>query len=54
MLDVWSLSQLVTEWFEDMIGEYVEAKDVFIAFTVDQGLTVVNAIQSLNVPVVLC
>lgn len=44
----------MTEWFEDMMGEYVEAKDVFIAFTVDQGLNVVNAIHSLNVPVVLC
>ena len=49
-----ALSQLVAEWFENMIGGYVEAKDVFIAFTVDQGLNVVNAIHSLNVPVVLC
>ena len=49
-----ALSQLVVEWFENMIGGYVEAKDVFIAFTVDQGLNVVNAIHSLNVPVVLC
>ena len=37
-----------------MMGEYVEAKNVFIAFTVDQGLNVVNAIHPLNVPVVLC
>ena len=36
------------------MGEYVEAKDIFIAFSVDQGLNVVNAIHSLNVPVVLC
>lgn len=49
-----ALSQLVTEWFGDMMGARVEAKDVFIAFTVDQGGNVVNAIHSLNVPVVLC
>ena len=58
MLDVWPriphCLKLVTEWFEDMMREYVEAKDVFIALTLDQGLNVVNAIHSLNVPVVLC
>lgn len=36
------------------MGDMVEAKDVFIAFTVDQGGNVVNAIKALEVPVVLC
>ena len=36
------------------MGDRVEPSDVFLAFTVDQGLNVVNAIEALNVPVVVC
>ena len=37
-----------------MMGDGVLTKDVFIAFTVDQGANVVNAIEALGVIVVLC
>ena len=46
--------QFVSEWFEDIIGPSVQARDVFIAFTVDQGGNIVNAIKSLGVEVVIC
>ena len=46
--------QVVSEWFEDIIGPSVQARDVFIAFTVDQGGKIVNAIKSLGVEVVMC
>ena len=46
--------QVVSEWFEDIIGPSVQARDVFIAFTVDQGGNIVNAIKSLGVEVVTC
>ena len=36
------------------MGDRAEPSDVFLAFTVDQGLNVVNAIEALNVPVVVC
>ena len=36
------------------MGDRVEPSDVFLAFTVDQGLNVVNAIEALNIPVVVC
>ena len=38
-----------------MLGDGVLTKDVFIAFTVDQGVNnVVNAIEALGVIVVMC
>ena len=37
-----------------MMGDGVLTKDVFIAFTVDQGANLVNAIEALGVIVVLC
>ena len=36
-------SQLTQEFFAGFMGESVEPKDVFLAFTVDQGGNVVNA-----------
>ena len=36
-------SQLAQESFAGFMGEFVETKDVFVAFTVDQGGNVVNA-----------
>ena len=36
------------------MGEPVEAQDVFLAFTVDQGGNVVNACKALGVPVIKC
>ena len=36
------------------MGDRVEPSDVFLAFIVDQGLNVVNAIEALNIPVVVC
>ena len=46
--------QVTKEWFAPMMGDRVLTKDVFIAFTVDQGANVVNAIEALGVIVVLC
>ena len=46
--------QITQEWFSKLVGDRVEPSDVFLAFTVDQGLNVVNAIEALNVPVVVC
>ena len=46
--------QITQEWFSKLVGDRVEPSDVFLAFTVDQGLNVVNAIEDLNVPVVVC
>ena len=40
-------------WFSNT-GDSVEPSDVFLAFAVDQGLNVVNAIEALNIPVVVC
>ena len=37
-----------------MMRDGILKKDVFIAFTVDQGANVVNAIEALGVIVVLC
>ena len=37
-----------------MVGEEVEQKYVFIAFTVDQGGNVVNACNSFGLPVLKC
>ena len=42
--------QITQEWFSKLVGDRVEPSDVFLAFTVDQGLNVVNAIEALNVP----
>ena len=36
-------SQLTQEFYADFMCESVEPKDVFLAFTVDQGGNVVNA-----------
>ena len=41
------------EWFSKFVGNRVEPSDVFLALTVDQGYNVVNAIEALNVPVVV-
>ena len=46
--------QITQEWFSKLVGDRVEPSDVFLAFTVDQGLNVVSAIEALNVPVVVC
>ena len=46
--------QLTTEFFGELMGEDVEPKDVFLAFTVDQGGNVDNACQSLDVDVLKC
>lgn len=47
-------SQLTREYFADFMGESVEPRDVFLAFTVDQGGNVVNACVALGVPVIKC
>lgn len=47
-------TQLVEEHFASFMGEFVEASQVFLAFTVDQGGNVVNACEALNVPVIKC
>lgn len=47
-------SQLTLEYFADFMGGSVEPKDVFLAFTVDQGKNIVNACTALGVPVVEC
>lgn len=46
--------QLTTEFFADMMGENVQPKDVFLAFTVDQGGNVVHACRNLDVEVLKC
>lgn len=46
--------QLTTDFFADMMGENVQPKDVFLAFTVDQGGNVVNACRNLDVEVLKC
>ena len=46
--------QLTREYFADFMGEPVEAQDVFLAFTVDQGGNGVNACKALGVPVIKC
>ena len=50
----WLSLQITQEWFSKLVGDRVEPSDVFLAFTVDQGLNVMNAIEALNVPVVVC
>ena len=47
-------SQLAQEFFSGFMGESVEPKDVFLAFTVDQGRNVVNACAALGVEVIKC
>ena len=47
-------SQLTQEYFADFMGEFVEPKDVFLAFTVDQGGNAVNACEGLGVEVIKC
>ena len=46
--------QLTIEFFAEMMGEDVQPKDVFLAFTVDQGANVVNACRHLGVEVLKC
>ena len=46
--------QIPQEWFSKLVGDRVEPSDFFLAFTVDQGLNVVNAIEALDAPVVVC
>ena len=41
-------------WLSKLVEDRVEPSDVFLAFAVDQGLNVVNAIEALNIPVVVC
>ena len=47
-------SQLTQEFFASFMGESVEPKDVFLAFTVGQGGNVVNACAALGVEVIKC
>ena len=47
-------SQLTREYFFDFIGEFVEPKEVFLAFTIDQGGNVVNACEALGMEVIKC
>ena len=47
-------SQLTQEFFAGFMGESVEPKDVFLAFTVDQGGNVSNACAALGVEVIKC
>eukprot|EP00904_Undaria_pinnatifida_P000882 jgi/Undpi1/10795/HiC_scaffold_29.g13243.m1 len=47
-------ASLTTEFYLELMGEDVEPKDVFLAFTVDQGSKVVNACKSLDVDVLKC
>ena len=47
-------SQLTQEFFAGFMGKSVEPKDVFLAFTVDQGRNVVNACAALGVEVIKC
>ena len=47
-------SQLVQEYFSNFMGEFMEPKDVALAFTVDQGGNVVNACEALGVEVIEC
>ena len=47
-------SQLTREFFAGVMGESVEPKDVFLAFTVDQGGNDVNACAALGVEVIKC
>ena len=43
------ISQLTQEYYLDFMGEFAEAKDVFLAFTVDQGGNVVNTCEASGV-----
>ena len=47
-------SQLAQGFFSGFLGESVDPKDVFLAFTVDQGRNVVNACAALGVEVIKC
>ena len=47
-------THLTTEFFADMMGPDVKPKDVFLAFTVDQGGNVVKACILLEVEVIKC
>ena len=47
-------TQLTTEFFADIMGPDVKPKDVFLAFTVDQGGNVVDACILLEVEVIKC
>ena len=47
-------SKLTQGYFLDFMGEFVEPKDVFFAFPVDQGKSVVNACGALGVDVIKC
>ena len=46
--------QITEKWFSKFVGNRVEPSDVFLALTVDQGYNVENAIEALNVPVLVC
>ena len=46
--------QLTREYFSDFMGEFVEPKDVFLAFTVGEGGNIVNACEALGVEVMKC
>ena len=47
-------SQLTQEFLAGFMGESMEPKDVFLAFTVDQGGNAVNACTALGVEVIKC
>lgn len=45
------LNPQLTKYFANIVGEGVKPKDVFLAFTVDQGGNVVTACRALGVKV---
>ncbi|CAM9376708.1 unnamed protein product [Ascophyllum nodosum] len=47
-------SRFTREYFLGLMGNFVEPKDVFLAFTVDQGGNAVNACEALGVEVIKC
>ncbi|CAM9661420.1 unnamed protein product, partial [Phaeothamnion confervicola] len=48
------ISQVTTEWFEELMGEDVTPADVYVGGIVDQAQSMINALEILNVPLVLC
>eukprot|EP00752_Nemacystus_decipiens_P004552 g4156.t1 len=48
------IEALTLEYFAELMGASVEPKEVFLAFTVDKGKSIVNACKALGIPVVEC
>lgn len=49
----WRIDVVVSDGVGNMMGKYIEVQDVFLPFTVDQGMTVVNACELVRVNVIL-